>query len=65
MTKPETILSRNATLEERKNFIAQFEELKRNHHAVTLDEVKEQGSTQGELRLHHYMTCCKCKEKAE
>jgi hypothetical protein len=58
----ETILPRSATLEERIAFILQYDELKKDGHAVTLDEVRESGAVSGEMKIHHYKTCRRCAE---
>jgi hypothetical protein len=58
------VLSKNATLSERKALALHLNALRAHGHAIVADETYESGETIGELRVIHYLSCKACKEAA-
>lgn len=57
------ILKASATLAERQALALHLIGLRAQDHAIVADEVMESGQATGEIRVIHYLTCNKCKEK--
>lgn len=54
------VLSRTATLAERKALALHLAALRAQQHAIVADEVMESGEASGDIRVWHYLSCRAC-----